>query len=81
MVPLYGRTQMLEERKLVGLELFSLIAGVPADSFLPPEQLAELGTRETRFVREGLVYRTQPMASVGLVFTVTPASADGTTAN
>lgn len=70
MVPMPGRRQELEERKLVGLELFSLVAGVPAESFLPPDMLAEIGTRETRIVRDGLVYMTQPMANVGLVFSV-----------
>ena len=70
MVPMPGRPQELEERKLVGLELFSLVAGVPAESFLPPEVLADIGARETRIVRDGLVYMTQPMANVGLVFSV-----------
>lgn len=70
MVPMYGRKQQLEERKLLGLELFSLFAGVPAESFLPPDQLAMLGAQETRFTREGWVYVTQPMANVGLVFSV-----------
>jgi hypothetical protein len=70
MVPMYGRSQQYEERKLLGLELFSLIAGAPAESFLPADQLADIGARQTRFTREGLVYMTQPLANVGLVFTV-----------
>jgi hypothetical protein len=74
MVPMYGRQQQLEERKLLGLELFSLFAGAPAESFLPPEQLAVVGVQETRFTREGWVYVTQPMANVGLVFSVIRAS-------
>lgn len=76
MVPLYGRQEELAERKLVGLELFSLMAGEPASSFLPPEMLADIGVRATRFMREGHAYATQPMANVGLVFTVTPGRVD-----
>lgn len=74
MVPMYGRSQQLEERKLVGLELFSLFAGAPAEAFLPPDQLAVIGAQQTRFAREGWVYLTQPMANVGLVFSVIRAS-------
>ena len=70
MVPLYGNDQQLEERKLVGLEMFSLVAGVPVETFLQPEVLADVGVSMTRVVHEGLVYQTQPMANVGLVFTV-----------
>ena len=77
MVPMYGRPQQFAERKLVGLELFSLVAGAPAEEFLPPDQLAEIGVSETRFTRDGLVYVTQPMASVGLVFSVIPAAENG----
>lgn len=73
MVPLHGRPEDLAERKLVGLEMFSLMAGEPADSFLPPEVLGDIGVRATRVVREGLAYETQAIANVGLVFTVTPA--------
>jgi hypothetical protein len=73
MVPLYGRHEELAERKLMGLELFSLMAGEPAESFLPPEMVADVGARATRVVREELAYETQPVANVGLIFTVTPA--------
>ena len=76
MVPMYGRAEDLTERKLVGLEMFSLMAGQPAESFLTPEMVADIGVRTTRVLREGLAYGTQPMANVGLVFTVTPAAAD-----
>ena len=72
MVPMYGSPEDLDERKLVGLEMFSLAAGVPAESLLSPEMLAEIGVRPTRVVRDGLAYQTQPMANVGLVFTVLP---------
>jgi hypothetical protein len=76
MVPLHGRSEDLAERKLVGLEMFSLMAGEPADSFLPPEAMADIGVRGTRTMREGLAYETRPMANVGLVFTVSPAIGD-----
>ena len=78
MVPMYGRPQQFAERKLVGLELFSLVAGTSAEEFLPSDQLADIGVRETRFARDGLVYVTQPMASVGLVFSVIPQTEDAT---
>ena len=81
MVPLHGRSEELAERKLVGLELFGLMAGEPADSFLPPEAMADIGVRGTRIMREGLAYETQPMANVGLVFTVSPAIGDSTPTN
>lgn len=74
MVPLRGRRGELAERTAVGLELFSLMAGEPADSFLPPELMADIGVRETHFERDGLLYVTQPMAEVGLVFSVIPPS-------
>jgi hypothetical protein len=74
MVPMPGGEQQRAERKLVGLELFSLMAGVDAETFLPAELVADIGIRETRFTREGWEYATQPMANVGLVFTVLPAS-------
>ena len=76
MVPMYGRDQQYQERKLLGLEMFSLIAGSPAETFLEPEILGDIGVGVTRVVHEGLVYQTQPMANVGLVFTVLPAPAD-----
>lgn len=81
MVPMHGRAQQYEERKLVGLELFTLMAGVPAESFLPADQLANIGAEETRFTREGLVYLTLPLANVGLVFTVMHASDEKTSQN
>jgi len=81
MVPLHGRSEDLAERKLVGLEMFGLMAGEPADSFLPPEAVADIGVRSTRIMREGLAYETQPMANVGLVFTVGPAIGGSTPTN
>jgi len=74
MVSLHGRPGDLAERKLVGLEMFGLMAGEPADSFLPPEMVADIGVRGTRVMRGGLAYETQPMANVGLLFTVTPVT-------
>ena len=71
MVPMHPADGATAERIPVGLEMFSLLAGAPASSFVPPEQLADIGLRKTRFVRDGLVYVTQPMANVGLVFAVT----------
>jgi hypothetical protein len=74
MVPMHGRQGQLAERTLTGLELFSLMAGETTESFLPPESVADIGVRATRVVREGLAYETQPVANVGLIFTVTPAA-------
>jgi len=76
MVPLYGREQDLAERKLVGLEMFTLMAGEPVDTFLPPAAMADIGVRATRVTRKGLAYSTQPIANVGLIFTVLPTAAD-----
>ena len=73
MVPMHGQQGQLAERTLVGLQLFSLMAGEAADSFLPPETINEIGKRPTRVAREGLAYETQPVANVGLIFTVTLA--------
>lgn len=74
MVPLRGSTGELAERTAVGFELFSLMAGEPAESFLPAELIADVGVRETHFERDGLLYVTQPMAEVGVVFSVLPPS-------
>lgn len=76
MVPMHGRPGQLAERTLVGLEMFSLIAGAPAETFLSPEVIADIGVRETRVVHDSLVYVTQPIANVGLVFSVLHAPAD-----
>ena len=76
MVPLYGREQELAERKLVGLEMFALMAGEPVETFVPPAAMADIGVRATRVTRQGLTYSTQPVANVGLIFTVLPAAAD-----
>jgi hypothetical protein len=74
MVPMHGREQELAERKLVGLEMFALMAGEPVESFMPPAMVADVGARATRVTRQGLTYATQPMANVGLVFTVVPTA-------
>ncbi len=76
MVPLHGSTEDLAERMLVGLEMFGLMAGESADSFLSAEMVEDIGVRVTRVRRNGLAYETQPIANVGLVFTVTPANVD-----
>lgn len=76
MVPMRGSTNKVLERTLVGLELFSLVAGTEADVFLPKEYLDAIGTSETRFVFEERLYMTQPIANVGLVFVVMPESVD-----
>jgi len=68
MVSLDGPEEALEARKLVGLELFSLAADAEAASFLPPEQLQQIGIANTRFVRDGMVYVTESVGEVGLVF-------------
>ncbi len=75
MVPTHGLQSLYEERKLVGLELFSLMAGAPAETFLRPEVMSQIGVSETRVVREGLVYQTSAIADIGLIFTVAPEPA------
>jgi hypothetical protein len=76
MVPLRGSGDKLLERTLVGLELFSLVAGAEADVFLPKEYLDAIGRSETRFVFQGRLYMTEPIANVGLIFGVMPESTD-----
>jgi hypothetical protein len=70
MVPASSREEDRDARTSLGLELFSLIAGVPAQSFIPTEQLQDIGSAKTELVRDGLVYVTEPVAGVGLVFSV-----------
>ncbi len=79
LVPLTGTMNQLLDRMLVGLEMFGLVAGVSADLFLPKEYMDAIGTAETRLVYQGRVYRTQPVANVGLMFSVTP-DGDGSAA-
>jgi hypothetical protein len=81
MVPMRGAMNAVFERILVGLELFGLVAGTKAEAFLPKEYLDAIGTSETRFVFQGRLYTTQPIANVGLVFAVVPESADPTGKN
>ena len=40
-----------------------------------------IGTAETRLVYQGRVYRTQPVANVGLMFSVTPDGDESATGN
>lgn len=74
LVPLSGTMNQLLDRMLLGLEMFGLVAGVGADAFLPKEYMDSIGTRETRLVYQGRLYITQPLAEVGLMFSVTPAA-------
>ncbi len=76
MVPMAGDMNQLLDRMLVGLELFSLVAGTQADTFLPKEFLDAIGTGETRAVFQGRLYMTRPVAGVGLVFAVLPEPLD-----
>ena len=71
LVPLKGTMNQLLDRMLVGLEMFGLVAGVSADRFLPKPYTDAIGTSETHLVYQGRVYRTQPVANLGLMFLVT----------
>ena len=75
LVPLGGTMNQLLDRMLLGLEMFGLVAGVGADVFLPKEYMESIGTSETSLVYQGRLYITQPLAEVGLMFSVTPAAA------
>ena len=81
LVPLRGTMNQLLDRMLVGLEMFGLVAGVPADRFLPKEYMDAMGTKETHLVYQGRVYRTQPVTNVGLIFLVTPEGDDSAPSN
>lgn len=70
MVSLSGRDEDPKARSEPGLELFSLMAGVPAQSFIPTEQLQQIGVAKTELLHDGLLYVTEPVAGVGLVFSV-----------
>jgi flagellar biosynthesis/type III secretory pathway M-ring protein FliF/YscJ len=72
MVPMDARPEELAERIPVGYEMFSLVAGAPAESFLPPIFRNDVGVRDTSFTRDGWVYAAKPMGNVGLVFSVMP---------
>ncbi len=76
MVPMRGTTDTIFERIMVGLELFSLVAGAEPASFLPKDYLDGIGVRETSLVFQGRTYMTQRVASVGLMFAVLPESRD-----
>jgi hypothetical protein len=81
MVPMSGTMNKVLERMLVGLEMFGLVAGVQPDVFLPKDYLDAIGTSETRFVYQGRLYMTQPIANVGLIFSVMPEPADSAAEN
>jgi hypothetical protein len=81
MVPMSGTMNKVLERMLVGLEMFGLVAGVQPDVFLPQDYLHAIGTSETRFVYQGRLYMTQPIANVGLIFSVMPEPADSAAEN
>jgi len=81
LVPLRGTMNQLLDRMLVGLDMFGLVAGVRADVFLPKEYMDSIGTVETNLVYQGRVYRTQPIANVGLMFSVTPEDDDSAPSN
>jgi hypothetical protein len=72
MVPMKGDMNKLLDRILVGVELFSLVAGTQADAFLSREYLDTIGTGETKTIFQGRMYMTQPIANVGLIFGVMP---------
>ncbi len=81
LVPLRGTMNQLLDRMLVGLEMFGLVAGVRADLFLPKEYMDSIGTTETILVYQGRVYRTQPVANLGLVFSVAPEGDESAPSN
>jgi len=81
LVPMRGTMNQLLDRMLLGLEMFGVVAGLQADAFLPKEYLDAIGTSKTSLVFQGRVYTTQPIANVGLMFSVTPVEADTATNN
>lgn len=80
-VPMGGDMNQLLDRMLVGLEMFGLLAGVRADQFMPKDHTDAIGTSKTSLVYQGRVYTTQPIATVGLMFAVTPEYAAPVPAN
>lgn len=81
LVPMRGDMNQLLDRMLVGLEMFGAVAGVRADHFLPKDYTEAMGTSETRLAYEGKEYVTQPVANLGLVFSVTPVGVTSQPAN
>ncbi len=75
LVPMRGTMNQLLDRMLLGLEMFGVVAGLQADAFLPREYMDAIGTSKTSLVFQGRVYTTEPIANVGLMFSVTPADA------
>lgn len=70
MVPMHGDKAQYRERRELGIELFSAIAGTDANAFLPVEFRDALGVSRASFEFEGRTYTSVPMANVGLVFDV-----------
>jgi len=81
LVPMRGTMSQLLERTQVGLDLFGLVAGKPAEVFLPSDYLDAIGTSETSFVVDGRMYNTRPIANVGLLFVVVPEGAGSESEN
>lgn len=81
LVPMGGTMNQLLDRMLVGLDMFGLVAGVRADLFLPKDYMESIGTSETSLVYQARVYSTQPIANVGLMFSVSPEDAESAGAN
>lgn len=72
LIPLRGATERLLERMLTGVHLFEAVAGAPAETFMPQDYMASIGTSETSVEFEGRSYSTQPISGVGLIFVVRP---------
>ena len=75
LVPMRGAREKLLERMLTGVELFEAVAGTSAESFMPQDYMASIGTAETSIEFEGRSYSTQPIPGVGLIFVVRPSAA------
>jgi hypothetical protein len=81
LVPMRGTMNEVLDRTLMGLEMFGLVAGVQPDVFLPKDYLDAVGTSETRFVYQGRLYMTQPIANLGLIFVAMPEPPDSAAEN
>ena len=81
LVPVQGNSTRDAELQQLGLDLFSAVAGVSAESFLPVEFLDAVGVSRTSFVFEGRTYTTLPAADVGLVFEIGPVADDSAPQN
>ena len=81
MVPMHGDKAMYLERRELGFDLFTAVAGTDARSFLPVEFLDATGVSRASFDFEERTYTTIPVANVGLVFDVAASSAAPSTEN